>query len=201
MRAFSAIIASATLLCAFAAPAWSTDFCVTCAGPEAHYTCTYDDASADPTDSRLKLNCITELAKAGQHATCSVDRTQKAPCGGPVKILAMPGGLEVAPAPGAVVPNDHSGTAAVPPAAPGSQPAPQQSANETAVPKDDAPPKTVEEMVKKGTASTGEALEKTGETAVEAAKTTGSAIGNAGKAVGDAAKKTWNCITSLFGNC
>jgi hypothetical protein len=35
----------------------------------------------------------------------------------------------------------------------------------------------------------------------DAAKTTGDALGKAGDAVGSAAKKSWKCLTSLFGDC
>jgi hypothetical protein len=65
----------------------------------------------------------------------------------------------------------------------------------------DAPPRTVKEMVEKGNASTGKALEKTGQTAVDAVKSTGDALDNAGSAVSKAAKKTWRCLTTLFGEC
>lgn len=177
------------------------EFCVSCAGPDAHYACTFDGAAADPGDAGLKLYCITELAKSGKHASCSVDRTQPKPCLGEVKRLAMPDGYQPAPAPVAAPATEPSKPAAHPPAAP----APGKSAADNPAPQTDAPPKTVKEMVEKGTTDAGKTLEKgletSGETAVDAAKTTGSAMQKAGKAVGDAAKKTWTCLSSLFGNC
>lgn len=44
-------------------------------------------------------------------------------------------------------------------------------------------------------------LENAGKTVGDAAKTTGSALEKAGSAVGSAAKKSWKCLTSLFGDC
>lgn len=44
-------------------------------------------------------------------------------------------------------------------------------------------------------------LENAGKTVGDAAKTTGSALEKAGSAVGTAAKKSWKCLTSLFGDC
>ena len=44
-------------------------------------------------------------------------------------------------------------------------------------------------------------LEGTGKAVSDAAKTTGDALGKAGDAVGSAAKKSWKCLTSLFGDC
>ena len=169
-----------------------TEYCVSCETPDAHYACTFDGISGDPGDTRLKLFCITEMAKAGKHASCSVDRAQKSPCPGDIKKLAMPDGYDLSPP--AAMP---AGTAK-PEAPPGTGvPSPKTTGNETEVPKTNAPPKTVQEMVEKGSAATSKALEP----ATEIAKSSGSAIGKAGKAVGDAAKKTWTCITSLFGDC
>lgn len=44
-------------------------------------------------------------------------------------------------------------------------------------------------------------LENAGKTVGDAAKTTGSVLEKAGSAVGSAAKKSWKCLTSLFGDC
>lgn len=173
--------------------------CVICEGPAVRYACTFNDSTAQPGDSRLRLLCITELAKAGGHASCAVDRTAQGACGGTVKVLALPdGGLPPAlqpPAAANALPTTATGTpAAQLPATPqptaGAEPA-----------HSDAPPKTVQEMIAKGTVSASKSLEKTGEVAAESAKSTGTAIESAGTAVGNAAKKTWNCITSLFGDC
>lgn len=44
-------------------------------------------------------------------------------------------------------------------------------------------------------------LDDAGKAVTNAAKTTGEALGKAGDAVGSAAKKSWKCLTSLFGDC
>lgn len=44
-------------------------------------------------------------------------------------------------------------------------------------------------------------LENAGKTVADAATTTGSILKKAGSAVGSAAKKSWKCLTSLFGDC
>lgn len=180
----------------------SAEFCVSCAQPDAHYACAFEGANGSAHDARLKLLCISELAKAGGHATCSVDRTQTVPCAGEVKRLAMPEGLDLAPLPAANAPTAPAATTSGPQTpqseTPIAKPAPDPKAAATT---SNVPPKTVQEMVEKSTKATGEALEKSGAAAGDAVKSTGSALGKVGQAAGDAAKKTWNCITSLFGDC
>lgn len=79
------------------------------------------------------------------------------------------------------------------------------SAGQPAATVDVAPPKTVKELVDQSAAKNGQSIEDAGTAAKEAAGTaaekTGSALSGAGKAVSNAAKKTWTCITSLFGDC
>ncbi len=208
---------AAIYLVAISTTAQAADFCVTCAGPEAHYACAFDGVAAGAEDPRLKLLCITELAKAGGHATCSVDRKQLTPCPGETKKLAMPDGMDLDTEAGATPAQaaDPTGaTKAVTPATDAKATKPETVVPKTAGPsvapatplspaaaKPEAPPKTVEEMVEKGSASTEKALQDGGEAVEGAAKSTGNFLQKAGKAVGDAAKKSWNCITSLFGNC
>lgn len=204
-RFFKSATAIYGLLCIVSAPTRSAEFCVSCSGPEAHYACSFVGTTTDASDPRLKLLCITELAKAGGHATCSVDRSAVKPCAGLPKTLAMPEGFDLAPsaaqlpapAPEATTPAVATQSPAdVLPAAKAETTVPK-----TAQPAEEAPPKTVKEMVEKSTEATGTALEKGGDAAGEAVKSTGSALQKAGQAAGDAAKKTWNCITSLFGDC
>ena len=186
-----------------ASPASATEFCVSCDGPDAHYACTYDGITADPGDSRLQLFCITELAKSGKHASCSVDRAQKSPCAGEPRKLATPGGYDLGTATVAEPPADTPADTVEPAAKTAPTPAAPktQAATETKVPKTEAPPKTVEEMVEKSAESASKAITQSNEKVGEAASATGSAFKAAGQAVGNAAKKTWTCITSLFGNC
>jgi hypothetical protein len=47
----------------------------------------------------------------------------------------------------------------------------------------------------------GKPLDGAGKVVSDAARTTGEALGKAGDAVGSAAKKSWKCLTSLFGDC
>ena len=204
VKSATAIVGLMSTVSAFAG---SAEFCVSCAGPEAHYACTFDGAATDANDPRLKLLCITELAKAGGHATCSVDRTAVKPCAGVPKTLAMPEGFDLAPAlpaqPAAIAPSQTPAPAPANGAPPVTAPAVK---TETTVPKAEqpaaeVPPKTVKEMVEKSTTATGNALEKGADAAGNAVKSTGSALQKAGQAAGDAAKKTWNCITSFFGDC
>jgi hypothetical protein len=201
--------------------AHAAEFCVTCEGPSAQYACQFDEPLADPNDPRMKLLCITELAKTGPHASCGIDRNRTPPCAGAVKHLALPQEAEGTPAAGADgAPNAETGPDAVSKQQPnviapenaGNQDAGQVNPGDgTAAAKNkgspalgaptETPPKTVEEMVKKSAKNTGEALEETGKTASDAAKKTGSALEKAGKAVGNAAKKTWKCLSTLFGDC
>jgi hypothetical protein len=189
-------VALVSLLTLASTQAQAGQFCVSCTGPDTHYACTFDGAD-DTNDASLKLLCITELAKSGQHAACSIDRTQVKPCTGAVKTVAVPDGYQPAlPLPPPPVEAERPAAVPAPPA-----PSTAQSTPDNVAAKPDAPPKTVQEMVEKGTSNAAKSLEQGGDTAVEAAKSTGGVIQNAGKAVGNAAKKTWTCVTSFFGNC
>lgn len=191
-----------------ATQAAASDLCVACLGPDATYACAVDNASLANDDPRLRLYCITELAKAGGHSSCAINRAETSPCAGERKLLAAPAGFNFSsPAVTAepalplsnASPTSTAGEAPTSGSSPATLPSPPQQT--TVVPKSEAPPKTVQEMVEKGAASTQKTIEETGEGAANAAKSTGTAIENAGKAVGDAAKKTWTCLTSLFGDC
>ncbi len=193
----------------------AAQFCVSCDGPEAHYACSIDGASATSTDPRLKLYCMTQLATTGGHASCTIDRAQQNPCAGVPKVLAAPEGVELFPSPPASSQDRAAPLDARKPDAnqadPASQDAspndaakpstPAAAAQETAISKTPAPPKTVKEMVEKGAASTGKSLDHSGEVASDAAKSAGSALEKAGNAVSSAAKKAWTCVASLFGDC
>jgi len=69
----------------------------------------------------------------------------------------------------------------------------------------DAPPKTVKDLVDQSAGTTGKSIATAGETAGkaagDAAQSAGNAVSKAGSAVTNAAKKTWTCLTSLFGDC
>ena len=175
-------------------PVSALDYCISCAGPEAHYNCRLDLPGANPRDLRLQLLCISQIATTGGHETCAVDSPQPTSCPGTLKVVAAPDEIMVAP-PAQAPKTAATSEGAAPPKAAGKAPA------ETVVPKDPKPPKTVQEVVEKSAAATGETLEQAGGAAKGAAKSAGGMLQNAGSAVSNAAKKTWNCVTSLFGNC
>lgn len=179
--------------------ATAAEFCVTCETPSAHYNCVLPGPPADPSDTRLKLWCITELAKAGGHASCSVDRQQQAKCDGAVKTIALPDGYELGPTPADAARDQTTPAGASnPPAEAG------RSAAQTVIPKTQtqpSPPKQPENNPATTRDAPTESEKTASETAAEAAQAAGSTLNKAGKAVGDAAQKTWTCITSLFGDC
>lgn len=177
-------------------PASAAEFCVTCETPSAHYNCVLPGPAADPSDTRLKLWCITELAKAGGHASCSVDRQQQAKCEGAVKAIALPNGYELGPAPA------EAAREQTPPAATAAPPAEVgHSTAQTVIPKTQTQP-SPQKQPENDPAITKKASPESDNTASEtAAQAAGSTLNKAGKAVGDAAQKTWTCITSLFGDC
>ena len=178
----SGVVLVAALAC-ITTPAQAQGVCVICNEPEAVYRC-QPDASAGGGlrvgDARLNLLCITELARAGGHASCSVRRQQTGNCDG------LPRTVVIAPAP--EVPIAGSGEAATPPP-PGKR----------------GPPDTVAEMAKRTADSSKEQLDKATGAVGNVAKKTGDAVGDAakktGNLVGDAAKKSWNCLASLFKDC
>lgn len=202
-------------------PAASAEICVTCAGPDAHYRCAFEGDQSPAPDPRLALSCLGELSKSGGHQRCMIERNSQQPCKGPLRLLARPVDLEkgganeagAAPSPDEVVPrvhvDVHSGPA-TPQAVPNNSPEATLGKTKDAGKKDaqqapEGPPKTVKEMVDQGTAKTGKSVEAAakaaGDASQSAAEKTGNALSKAGSAISGAAKKTWNCISSLFGDC
>jgi hypothetical protein len=215
-------IAMATLTAAaLAQSAAATEYCVVCAGPETTYRCQVEGTPADgqETDPRLQLLCISQLAKAGQHDNCSINRKPAETCTGELKIIAAPN----APLPGAspaTTGADAPGATPYAPIGAGTQRqsgtlqpsdlAPNNPAHETST--DEAHtekvPQTMEELAgqtvknsKENLQKAGDAIGGTGNAIAGGAKQAGEKIGDAGGAVGNAAKKTWNCLTSLFSDC
>lgn len=178
MRAPISIVATA--LCGIFSVAVAQEYCVTCTGPDATYRCMIGgDGAPAAKSSRGQLLCITELARAGGHASCGVTRNTEAPCAGELKTVMFPQApvdpnappMADAPPPGMTAPQGaEPGTDAA--AAPGGEPA-----------ADEPKPSTVADLTKKTIDKTGEGIEK------------------AGNAVGNAVKKTWKCLSSFFGDC
>jgi len=191
MRTRNGAVASAVALCAFAAAASAQEFCVTCTAPDATYRCVIGGDNVAARSSRGQLLCITELAQSGHHASCSAGRNTEGTCPGELRTVMFPPDAEPTAPPLADTP-----PMSPPPAIPGpyaKQPvearapngahppevAPPAGATPAEAPPPDAPPKTVEEGLKKA----------------------GKAVTDTGNAVGNAMKKTWTCVTSLFGDC
>jgi len=201
--AFLAGIATAELAVAQRLPANAAEYCVTCAAPAAMYACTIDGVPPEaPNDPRGQLLCIQELARLGNHETCSVPRSAPQPCPGMVRVVA-------APADGT-----PPAAAATDPAAAGTEPALRAEGAPTVVtapPPGDAPPlekvkpakepRTVEELAIQTVDASKQGLKKASDAVTGTAEKAGENVGKAGSAVGDAAKKTWHCLSSLFSDC
>lgn len=208
--AIAAALGALTVLASDAVVA--AEFCVSCETPAAHYKCVLPGPAADPADTRLKLWCMTELAKAGNHASCSIDRQQQASCDGTIKSIALPPGYTLGPAP--TTPetaggNQPSGpqanapqqqpTAATAPTPPAGKPAAGVVSGEIIIPKSQRD--SASAAKKPAPENSEDAADTASDAAKGAAESAGTALNKAGKAVGNAAQKTWTCITSFFGDC
>ena len=182
MRTRTVMIAAAMLLPPLVADA--QEYCVTCKGPDASYRCVIGgDATAAARNSRGQFLCITELAKAGGHTSCSAARGQATPCPGETRIgdvHARRSGRfalwnnrprPAQPRRGSWRPSKRC--LRLPSRLPA--PAPMQ----TTAPVEEKKPTVVEDLANK----------------------TGKAVTDTGEAVGGAMKKTWDCVASLFGKC
>ncbi|MDH4982791.1 hypothetical protein [Hyphomicrobium sp. D-2] len=208
--------------------AQAQEFCVACQGPEASYRCLIGgEGTPAARSSRGQFLCITELAKAGGHATRSVSRSQATPCPGETRsVLFSLADPETSPlgqarTDGATAPAmGLSGSPQIPPAAVGSTvphaapgggmppmtpvgtidggaypPGHGQPAGEEGYPTP-LPPETAAEAERAAAAKP----QKPG-ALQDMANKTGKAFNDTGKAVGKAVKKSWDCVTSLFGDC
>lgn len=195
MRMRLSAVAAAGALFALVAGASAQEFCVTCSGPPATYRCLIggDNTNMAARSSRGQFLCITELAKAGAHASCSATRGQTTPCPGETRTvmfsLADPATTPLAtPAPS---------TPALVPVPSSTATAPGQDLPPVALPPPQPQPATAPPPI-----DTGAAPPEEKPNAVEDfADKTGKAVSDTGKAVGNAVKKSWDCVTSLFGNC
>jgi hypothetical protein len=79
------------LILGMAAPASAQEYCVICSAPEAKYRCSIGgEPSITAGASRGQLLCITELARTGGHASCSVGRNTSDPCEGEPRTVMFP---------------------------------------------------------------------------------------------------------------
>lgn len=84
------LVIAALLLVSAAGPAAASEYCVVCYTPDARYRCmTSDGRDGQGTDQRAWMQCISQLAKAGGHESCSIDGASTAPCLGVVKPIDM----------------------------------------------------------------------------------------------------------------
>ena len=179
------LVATAAFI-SLGAYAHAQEFCVVCAGPEASYRCLIGGNVHQATRiARGQFLCITELARSGGHTSCSASRAQATPCAGETRtVMFPPGELDNAPSQPAATEVDP--LPAPPPPADAMSPPPLG-------PGEDAQHATNEEHNAPDPASSNP-LENL-------SKKTGKAVQDTGEAVGGAVKKTWDCVTSLFGDC
>jgi hypothetical protein len=174
-------------------PAVAQPLCIRCTGPDATYVCRVENWQAPAADPRLRLYCITEIARAAGHQSCAAVRTETGPCEGQELVLAGPGGVEPAAAevPRLDAPDQQSteplAADDIPPVA--SPAPPGETAAAPAAPADG--PGSADDTINGGPSSA----------IGNAAKSAGEALSSAGKAAGEAAKKSWDCLTSLFSDC
>jgi hypothetical protein len=165
-------LSAALLLASASLPAQAQGICVVCNGPDAVYRCQPEAGiSLRPGDTRLNLLCITEIARADGHASCSVRRQQTGNCEGQLRTVAI------------------ASSPLTPPLASAPEPAPGQAPADAK-----GPPDTVAELAKRTAQSSKDQIDKATGAVGDAAKKTGTVVG-------DAAKKSWRCLTSLFSDC
>ncbi|MEI9901732.1 MAG: hypothetical protein WDN31_18335 [Hyphomicrobium sp.] len=179
------------------ASAAAQEYCVTCTGPDVSYRCLVGgDASPAARSSKGQFLCITELAKAGGHASCSAARGQATPCPGETRTVMFSLGDPSASPLEATAPQPSG--APPPPPMSGIAPAPGHELPPVALP----PPGQRPQEPYAPPAETGAAPAEPKPNMVEdLANKTGKAVSDTGKAVGGAVKKSWDCVTSLFGDC
>lgn len=203
--------------------AFAQEFCVSCQGPEASYRCLIGgEGTAAARSSRGQFLCITELAKTEGHTTCSVSRNQATPCPGETRTVlfsladpdTLPLGQAQANEPGAAPVMGLTGSpsgavgSTVPSATPGGAGArpPMKPVGtidgegQTPVAAEDGYPTPLPPEAGDDAHASAARPEKPG-VIQDMANKTGKAFNDTGKAVGKAVKKSWDCVTSLFGNC
>jgi hypothetical protein len=170
------------VVCGLASLASAQEYCVTCTGPAAQYRCLIGGhPSVAALTSRGQLLCITELAKIGPHASCSVGRPTSGVCGGEPRTVMFPSAADPEAAP---VTQWRPETTKVTVA-----PATVQALKEPVAPSP-APPQTVEELAKETVTASGKGLKKAGE-----------AVSDTAQSAGNVVTKTWHCLSSFFSDC
>lgn len=176
-------------------PAAAQEYCIACTKPDAVYRCVIDKAV--PTGKPLKWLCLGALARQGGHADCHVRKGTVFDCDGPIRRIdakAAAAALETAPVATGPVPTAPALPAANRPSPPSQQsgaaradnPAaqvPTEPAADKATKPASASPRTVEEVARNMSKSSGETL------------------GKAGDSIANTTRKAWGCVTSFFKSC
>jgi hypothetical protein len=197
----AALVAAVVAANSLAPDAVAGNYCVVCYEPDAVYRCVIEGVAANlPADPRHQIQCIKELAQAGAHKRCSVERFTAAGCDGAVHVIAAgsyhdPAAARVDRADPRSSPSSSAGgqqrAGDVDPPPTGLQPEPVVEPKPTD-PK--APPRTVEELASNAGEKTKQGLQDIGQTVSDSTR-------KVGEQIGSAAKKTWDCLTSFFSDC
>ena len=198
-------LAAALLTLASTEAAVAQEYCVTCTGPDATYRCLIgNEATGAARSSRGQFLCITELAKAGGHASCSAARGQATPCPGETRtVMFTLGDPEASPLETGTpqpMPASPPPSAAAPPA-PAMAPGTSQPLAPVAVPPEPQPAQGPPQQTVDAPDGSEPQPQHNPNAVEKLADQTGKAVSDTGKAVGHAVKKSWDCVTSFFGDC
>jgi hypothetical protein len=193
MRTGTKTAGAALMILGLGAAAQAQEYCVSCTGPDAMYRCVLEGGpGVAPPASRAQLLCITELARSGGHASCSVGRATGEQCLGEPRTVVLPASPEPgigqpinAAQPQPLAPLGEPGTTAA-----GTTVEGQPSPDPDAAGDGDVEPSAAAKIAKQTVDASNAGLKKAGE-----------AVNDTATSAGNAAKKTWNCVTSLFSDC
>jgi hypothetical protein len=157
IRPVGTIILAACLVAASGAVA-AGDVCVACDGPAASYRCQLaapQGLERSGYSGRVaQYVCVTELAKHGGHASCSVRKDGFSTCLGELRIISLTGAVPESP--------QSPQAAAVEAAKPSAAPAGAKS----------EPPRTMVELAKRTSEASKQELQNTGRAVTGAMKKT-----------------------------
>jgi hypothetical protein len=157
----------------------ASQVCVICDQPSAVYNCRIaDDPLGKPVGDRVaQFACVTELAKAGNHASCRVRRDFVPGCDAPERVVsfkgALPGGVTAPGEPARVEPNGKAPTVA------------------------EGPPQTMAEVARRAAVASKDGMKKAGDAVGDTARDAGTALQTTGSAIA----KGVTCLFTLFLVC
>lgn len=150
--------------------------------------------NGSPGKQATQLFCVIQIAKMQNHLSCSVRKSQEAPCQGPVLNLTYTG-------PVISNPRGHNWEDAN--SAPSQGTKPKEPGTLVDLTKEAV--KDSGQNIKNAGKAVGNATKKTGEfvknSAIKAGEKVGDAAITTGQAVTNAAKKSYKCLMSLFSDC